>query len=571
MSEFTVAFSHDYSFTRTNIILDPMFSYRNMSTLGTPYTVDSVYASGWDSSRSKFGDWSFRVEPRTGSSWVEILQYAPGLDFYPTTEAVSHTISCWVLADDDCNMDFFQEYWSSISGGTYKGDDQSSTFAIPGGVWTQISFTFTPPAGSNYVDFYVDKQASATAIGFNIDGLLYERTRAAFPYGPKGSPHPVFDGDTTPIYPPQNETVSVEWDGTPGASSSTMSYSSSEFTGDLLSLNINQGRRRVDEFTTPGTCELELLNPTTIPEVGCLVEVAYGSETLFTGTVSDTEMIFSMTDNTDVLRVSCESYMAQAGRAEVTLAGTAGSTVVSAFEDACDAASLYSNVSGMAGYTVAFDDYQGNCLSHLQRIQTTTVGAMHDASDYTVEMVSGEQTFYSQIGGGFTDVLPTTDGILYSGIRFGSVADHFVTLVRLEPDRTGVDPVQTGSPPHSLVLTTYSPSTDSAEGLAVTYLQSFVSTDYSPHEITVDVAAQTNTKWAESLDLFQNAGFVHRRQALAFRGTTYQTIMQGFTLTATPDSARVTYYLEPVSAYPYFRLDDSDVGILSENVLGGGN
>jgi hypothetical protein len=44
-------------------------------------------------------------------------------------------------------------------------------------------------------------------------------------------------------------------------------------------------------------------------------------------------------------------------------------------------------------------------------------------------------------------------------------------------------------------------------------------------------------------------------------------VVQGFALSATPDSARVTYYLEPVTAYPFLVLDDPDVGLLDTNVL----
>ena len=572
MSDFSVTFGRNLSKTRTNLVHDPAFTYRPTRSNGiTPKCVGgSSPGSGWDSTRSKYGVWSYRTEPTTSLAGIWFERSTASFQLTPTTPLTNHTWSAWVQFDDDCDVVLYLEYYQDQYGYTYVDDVASSAFSLTGGKWTWISFTHSPPTNGNYVWLSVYKQGSATPIGMNVDGVVYETTPWTSNL-PNGFIHPYFDGDYVPTYPPVNQTIEVEWNGTPAESTSTMTMTASEFTGDLLSVNISQGRRRVDEFATPGTCELELLNPTTIPEIGCPVWIYYGSETLFTGTVADTEMIFSMTDNVDVLRVSCESYLAQAGQAEITLTGTGNRSVNSVVDEACDAASLYSATSGMAGYSVAFDDYQGSCLSHLQRVQTTTFGVMYDASDYTIEMISGEQAFSSQIGGGFTDVLPTADGIVYSGIRFGSAADHFVTFVRLEPDRTGVDPVEIGEPPYSLVLSTYSPSTDAADRLATAYFQSFVSSEYSPHEITVDVAAQSNSKWVENLDLFQNTGFLHRRMSLAFRGTTYQTVVQGFTLTATPDSARVTYYLEPVSAYPFLRLDDSDVGILSVNVLGGGN
>jgi len=565
MSDFAVTFSRNDSHTRTNIIYDPLNTYRELGSNVLPKYIDWSTGGHYDATRAKFGTWSIRMPASISSRNVAFFRdYLGGL-YYPTTPGVSHTMSAWLYADEEMEMDFTFDYYDA--GLDYIDDSYPiPPWTVPGGVWSFWTWTHTPPANTAFVLPYVYKYYGFN-YGFNVDGVVYERTPWQS-YLPDGFIHPSFDGDYLPPYPRAGQTMSVDWDGTPGSSSSTLTYTSTEFTGDMLSLNITQGRQNVEDFSPPGRCELELLNQTTIPEIGCPVLVTYLGETLFSGTVADTEMIFSITDNTDILRVSCESYMAVAAQAEITLAGKSSQGADSAIGDACYAAGLYSASGGMGGFDIAFDDYQGNCLTHLHRIQSTTFGTIWDAAEQELQMVSGEYDFGSQIGDGFTDVLPSADGIVYSGIRFGSVADHNITFVRIEPDRTGVSPFEIGEPPQSLVLSTYSVSDADAEGLASTYLQSFALSGYSPQEITIDVAAQSNTRWAQNLDLFQGLGFAHRYQSLVFRGTTYRTVIQGFRLTATPDSARVTYFIEPIKAYPFLRLDDPDVGILDSNILG---
>ena len=57
------------------------------------------------------------------------------------------------------------------------------------------------------------------------------------------------------------------------------------------------------------------------------------------------------------------------------------------------------------------------------------------------------------------------------------------------------------------------------------------------------------------------------RVSVTFRGTTFDAVCEGFTITQTQLDARYTYYLSPALAVALI-LDDNAFGILDTNTLG---
>jgi hypothetical protein len=55
---------------------------------------------------------------------------------------------------------------------------------------------------------------------------------------------------------------------------------------------------------------------------------------------------------------------------------------------------------------------------------------------------------------------------------------------------------------------------------------------------------------------------------IILRGTRYQCVLEGATITATPESTRFTYYLSSAEAYSFLILDDAIYGKLDNNKLG---
>ena len=55
---------------------------------------------------------------------------------------------------------------------------------------------------------------------------------------------------------------------------------------------------------------------------------------------------------------------------------------------------------------------------------------------------------------------------------------------------------------------------------------------------------------------------------MAFRGTTYPCIIEGYTFTAQPGDARYTYYVSAADLNAYLILDNATFGKLDNNRLG---
>ena len=66
----------------------------------------------------------------------------------------------------------------------------------------------------------------------------------------------------------------------------------------------------------------------------------------------------------------------------------------------------------------------------------------------------------------------------------------------------------------------------------------------------------------------QFGGMIGARVSVTFRGTVYQSIIEGISVTATPESSRYTFYLSGADLNNYLILGDSVFGRLDYNKLG---
>jgi hypothetical protein len=70
------------------------------------------------------------------------------------------------------------------------------------------------------------------------------------------------------------------------------------------------------------------------------------------------------------------------------------------------------------------------------------------------------------------------------------------------------------------------------------------------------------------MGLTQLGVMVGANVSVVFRGTTYQCVIEGINVTATPENARYTYYLSAGDYNNYLILNDSVYGQLNNNRLG---
>jgi hypothetical protein len=70
------------------------------------------------------------------------------------------------------------------------------------------------------------------------------------------------------------------------------------------------------------------------------------------------------------------------------------------------------------------------------------------------------------------------------------------------------------------------------------------------------------------MGLSQLGEMIGARVSVTFRGTVYQSVVEGITVTATPESSRYTYYLSGADLNNYLVLNDTVFGTLDYNKLG---
>lgn len=551
--------------SRTNLCPDPTFAYNPMVTTLRARFWSSTVTPSWDATYSYFGDHSLRLEASTS----QVTTYGAS-DWYngyaiPVEEGYDYTASMWVRSDQTASYAIGIYYYDAVQYGGNLDYDVSSTTQVTGGIWTRLSFTFTAPTGALGGKFFLRKSGTASAVGTNIDGVLFEKAASAGDF---------FDGNITPDLAPPVTYLESHWNGYPSESSSTMTFETKNTATNALSIDLSAGRRTNLDLCTAGRCMIELLDPASIPDLDELVEVFYDETRLFTGYVYDTEMQYSMTSGLDVLKVSAETYLAKAGRAEISVDEATDGNIITLADVAATSVGLVVDTEPTTGLTASHNAYQGNLLSYLQRLQTTSFGLLADDRD-SLRVVTRDSGPSPQRGGGFTDETPNDDLVVYSGLRFGSKQESYYSLVRIEPEATGISAAQSGSGNRALVLQTYSPSSNAAQDLADYILDVYSDTSVGPREILIDVAAQPNSTWASILNLdtypsetTKARGAIFQKQRVTFRSQTYGMVIEGYTLTATPDAARVTFYLSPAPNFPYLILNDTDFGVLDTAQLG---
>jgi hypothetical protein len=82
-----------------------------------------------------------------------------------------------------------------------------------------------------------------------------------------------------------------------------------------------------------------------------------------------------------------------------------------------------------------------------------------------------------------------------------------------------------------------------------------------PYEVSFLFSSQPS-------DLTFISGFLTEWCQVVLRGTTYDSVILGYTLSGTPSDTRQTTFLAPTSIMNYLVLDDTDWGVLDKDRLG---
>jgi hypothetical protein len=165
--------------------------------------------------------------------------------------------------------------------------------------------------------------------------------------------------------------------------------------------------------------------------------------------------------------------------------------------------------------------------------------------------------------GNFSDTTNNASNHSYDKIAFTSLADNYYTQVTVTPESYSPATVSSGSAPYrTYAVNTLNNSTAQATDYANYLLSTYKTRALRIASVTCNLNAQVGQIPAYGMD------YVSTQISVAFRGTTYQCVLEGATFSGTPSSASATFYLSAQDLNNYLLLNDPVYGTLDNNKLG---
>lgn len=215
---------------------------------------------------------------------------------------------------------------------------------------------------------------------------------------------------------------------------------------------------------------------------------------------------------------------------------------------------------------------------------TTINGTWGDWLNSSLVSINGRLADFGGVGGlivngpyvnkvctvNFSDTTNNATNQVYDTLRFDALADNYYTQVQVDPESYAIQTVTKAgatTPYRTLTVNTFNSSTAQATDLANFLLSQYQTQRFAISEISC-LAERQNSFQLDKLGLSGMAEMIGARVNVTFRGTTVTCLIEGVSLTATPESARYTYYVSGADLNNYLVLDDAVFGKLDSNKLG---
>jgi len=356
---------------------------------------------------------------------------------------------------------------------------------------------------------------------------------------------------------------------------------------NVVSIDINVGRQRqLDQYST-STATIVMRYPTgyaspiTALVPGTVIQVKNSATNLlnFLGKISNLQVQFDKpysggVGNGDYLTINCEAGLAEFGRKS----GEGYAMAAAKLETQLAA------VGVQTGYTVFLDSGVGNSDLSATTVNGTWADYLNSAAlslnariiDVIDILVIQPRTMFlspflvRDAGVNFSDTTNDATNQVYDGITFSSYADNFYTQVTVDPEVPAAQTVTSGSAPYrTYTVNTLNATTGQALDYANYLLNNYKTPQVAISSVTCLANAQ-NTMGLDDLGAGANkcGRQIGKRVTVAFRGTTYSCIVEGYTFSAVPGEARYTYYVSAADLNAYLILDNATFGKLDFNRLG---
>jgi hypothetical protein len=279
--------------------------------------------------------------------------------------------------------------------------------------------------------------------------------------------------------------------------------------------------------------------------------------------------------NADYLTISCEGFFAAVSRmngASYSMSSDTPQNQLTASNAITGVTGGYNRPTGtdpvMAATTVS-----GTWGDWYNQLLTTLNGRMWDTN--ALNEINVVSPFWQNPNNEaatsvFSDT-PTTSQYSYDLVDFTSYADNYWTQASITP--IGLSTVTVTATGATTPYRTYSlNSLNSTTGQATDFAN-YLTSLYGTQQFrisTISCLMEATSKNGQ-LDLLGSqspASYPGMRISVVFRGTTYSCIIEGVTISATPESSRYTFTLSAAEQNNYLILDSTVYGTLDYNKLG---
>jgi hypothetical protein len=163
--------------------------------------------------------------------------------------------------------------------------------------------------------------------------------------------------------------------------------------------------------------------------------------------------------------------------------------------------------------------------------------------------------------------LASDTGYKYQQVKFKSASEDFYNSVTVEPLGLASQTSSSGTTPiFSYVAQSYDVSTSQALSLAQYIRFKYDTTNSTPRELGFTISQQTTANAVWMLNLISN--FLGLEVNIILRGVRYYCVVEGVTITASPDDTRILFSVSSNETNAYLILNDAIYGKLDNNKLG---
>ena len=335
---------------------------------------------------------------------------------------------------------------------------------------------------------------------------------------------------------------------------------------NVQSIVMQLGRNKVTDQWRPSTAIITGRVPGSLPSLAINDFIKINNTSVsydYWFRVADIKIEYDFVTNGDTWEIACEAALATAGRSNVSATITAGDeTIYSMGILLTDAPVNFTQSTGIgASFVSAFTVTDENPIPYFQKLATTEQAyiADYDFENTIVAFQRGTATAGPFVT--FTDdnTATTTYKIPYDRIAFASLAEDYVDGTVVNP--AGLATQTAGSLGRSFSVDSYDQTTTQAANLAG-YLNVVLSqSSAAPNSVTTNVKTWTNATPLAYLVLGQQI-------TVRLRSTNYNCVLEGMTISATPNQTTIAVRLSPATAYAFLTLDDAVLGRLDYNALG---